>query len=170
MVRTHVGYAGGTTKNPSYYDLDNHSETVQVEYDPTQASYQDLLDVIAAGHDPLIPPRSRQYASIIFYYDDQQEEWALESKARQEAQCNCKIYTEIVPATKFYLAEDYHEKYRLQHTTETDTEKCASSTASWRERCCSATGAGVWRYSKPSADRWPSSERTSPGQTFPGTM
>ena len=118
MIRTRVGYAGGTTENPTYYHLGDHTETVQVEYYPTQISYQELLDVFWAGHDPTRPALSQQYASIIFYYDDEQERLAQESKERQEAQCGCRIYTEIVPATAFYLAEDYHQKYRLQQSRE----------------------------------------------------
>jgi len=118
VVRTRVGYAGGTTENPTYYHLGDHTETVQIEYDPTQVSYQELLDVFWAGHDPTRPAASRQYASIIFYHNEEQRRLAQESKERQEARCGCRLYTEIVPATEFYQAEDYHQKYRLQQSSE----------------------------------------------------
>lgn len=118
MVRTRVGYAGGTAANPTYHNLGDHTETVQIEYDPTRISYQELLDVFWAGHDSTRPASSRQYASIIFYYTEEQGRLAQESKERREAQCGCQLYTEIVPATEFYLAEDYHQKYRLQQSAE----------------------------------------------------
>jgi len=118
VVRTRVGYAGGTTENPTYYHLGDHTETIQIEYDPTLVSYRELLDVFWAGHDPARPAFSRQYASIIFYHDAEQEKLALASKERQEAQCGCQLYTEIVPAAAFYLAENYHQKYRLQQSPE----------------------------------------------------
>ncbi len=116
MVRTRVGYAGGTTENPTYYHLGDHTETVQIEYDPTKISYQELPDVFWAGHDPTRPAFSQQYASIIFCHNYEQRRLAQESKERQEARCGCRVYTEIVPAAAFYLAEDYHQKYRLQQS------------------------------------------------------
>lgn len=118
MVRTRVGYTGGASENPTYYHLGDHTETVQIEYDPTRISYQELLDVFWAGHDPSSPPRSRQYASIIFYHNDEQGRLAQESKERQESRCNCQVYTEIIPAAEFYPAEEYHQKYRLQQSSE----------------------------------------------------
>ena len=118
MVRTRVGYGGGTSENPTYHRLGDHAETIQIEYDPTLVSYQELLDVFWAGHDPTRPSLSQQYASIIFYHDDEQERLARVSKEHQEAQYGRKVYTEIVPATTFYLAEDYHQKYRLQQSSE----------------------------------------------------
>ena len=122
MVRTRVGYAGGTTDNPTYYHLGDHTETIQIEYDPNPISYQELLDVFWAGHDPTRPASSRQYASIIFYHNEEQKRLAQESKERQEAQCGCQIYTEIVPATEFYQAEGYHQKYRLQQSLDLVSE------------------------------------------------
>ena len=114
MVRTRVGYAGGSTENPTYYQLGDHSETVQIDYDPTRISYQDLLDVFWSSHSPRRPAGSRQYASIIFYHDEEQRRLAEESKRRYESQCGCRVYTEILPLEKFYLAEAYHQKYYLQ--------------------------------------------------------
>ena len=114
MVRTSVGYTGGTTENPTYYHLGDHTETIQIEYDPAQISYQKLLEVFWDGHDPTRPAIPRQYASIIFYHTDEQRRLAQESQEDQAAQCHCQIYTEIVPSTEFYLAEDYHQKYLQQ--------------------------------------------------------
>ncbi len=116
MIRTRVGYAGGTAENPTYHKLGDHTETVQIEYDPTEISYQELLDVFWTGHNPTRPAWSRQYASIIFYQDEEQRRLAEASKEQYETQCGCRVYTEIVPATTFYLAEDYHQKYRLRQS------------------------------------------------------
>ena len=114
MVRTRVGYAGGSKLNPTYRDIGDHSETVQMDYDPTQITYAELLDVFWTSHRCDSPAYSQQYASRIFYHDEQQRELAEESKARQEARQGTTLYTEIVPAGEFYWAEDYHQKYSLQ--------------------------------------------------------
>jgi methionine-S-sulfoxide reductase len=115
VVRTRVGYAGGKKRNPTYYDLDDHSETLEIDYDPTRASYGKLLEVFWGSHDPQTRPWSRQYASIVFYHNDEQRRLAVESKNRVEARLGKKVYTEIRPYTGFYLAEDYHQKYFLRH-------------------------------------------------------
>jgi len=116
VVRTRVGYAGGTKENPTYRSLGDHSETIQIDYDPTVISYEELLDVFWNSHRPTRPAWSRQYMSIVFYHNEEQRKLALESKAHQEARLQHKVYTEIVPASGFYLAEDYHQKYRLQQS------------------------------------------------------
>jgi len=116
VIRTRVGYTGGTTENPTYHNLGDHTETIQIEYDPTRISYQELLELFWAGHDPTRPAWSQQYASIIFYHDEEQRRLAQASKKQYEAECDCHVYTEIVPAATFYLAEDYHQKYRLRQS------------------------------------------------------
>jgi peptide-methionine (S)-S-oxide reductase len=113
-----VGYAGGKTINPSYDDIGDHSETIQIDYDPTKISYGELLDIFWDTHSPTSPSWSRQYMSIIFYHNDAQKRAALASRDREEARLNRKVYTEIVPAEDFYLAEDYHQKYYLQQVPE----------------------------------------------------
>ena len=114
MIRTRVGYAGGTKENPTYYSLGDHSETIQIDYDPTQISYKQLLDVFWASHNPIYEPWSRQYMSIIFYHNEEQKRLAIETKESEEARLGRDIFTEIVPFSKFYLAEDYHHKYYLR--------------------------------------------------------
>ncbi len=86
---------------------------MQIDYDPTQVSYQELLDVFWSSHSPVGPTFSRQYASIIFYHDREQKRLALETREREAAKKG-KISTEIVPFSRFYLAEDYHQKYQLR--------------------------------------------------------
>ncbi len=114
MVRTRVGYAGGAKKNPTYYDLGDHSETIQMDFDPAVISYEKLLDVFWDSHDPTSSPWSKQYASIIFYHNDEQQKLAIDSMKREEVRLKSKIHTVILPAKEFYLAEEYHQKYALR--------------------------------------------------------
>ena len=100
--------------DPTYRDLGDHSETIQIDYDPAQISYQELLDVFWSSHSPTARPWSRQYASIVFYHSQEQKRLAEASRDREAAIRESPIYTEIVPFAKFYLAETYHQKYRLQ--------------------------------------------------------
>lgn len=115
MLRTSVGYAGGDSVNPTYHNLGKHTESIQVVFDPSIVSYGQLLEVFWASHDPTTPPWSRQYMSIIFYHDQEQKKAALDSKRQRETNLSRKIYTEIMPLTAFYPAEDYHQKYYLQN-------------------------------------------------------
>jgi len=114
VVRTRVGYAGGAKTDPTYYSLGDHTETIQIDYDPIQISYAELLDVFWDSHNPAYPAYSRQYMAIVFYHNEEQERLAIETKAREEAQTGGKVFTEIQPYSNFYLAEDYHQKYRLR--------------------------------------------------------
>jgi peptide-methionine (S)-S-oxide reductase len=113
-----VGYAGGTSTNPTYYNLDGHSETVQIDYDPTQISYEELLDVFWDSHDATVPAYSQQYKSIIFYHDEAQRRLAIQSKQREEAGLGKEVYTEIMPFSAFYPAEAYHQKFYLRQVPE----------------------------------------------------
>jgi peptide-methionine (S)-S-oxide reductase len=115
VIRTRVGYAGGEKENPTYERIGDHSEAVQIDYDPAQITYEELLEVYWASHSPTSRPWSRQYASVIFYHDEEQRRLAEESRDRQEAELGGPVYTEIVPYTEFYLAEGYHQKYQLRH-------------------------------------------------------
>lgn len=119
---TAVGYQGGTTKNPSYEDVctgrTGHAEVVHVEYDPVETSYEKLLELFWAEHDPTTPNRQgpdvgTQYRSVIFYYTPAQKEAAEASKAKLEASGEFRrpIVTQIVPAPDFYRAEEYHQRY-----------------------------------------------------------
>lgn len=114
VIRTRVGYAGGQKLNPTYRSIGDHSETIEIDYDPSRISYKDLLFVFWQSHDPTYKPWSRQYMSAIFYHNDEQRRLALETKALEENQRTRKIHTDIMPFEKFYLAEDYHQKYELR--------------------------------------------------------
>lgn len=114
MVRTRAGYAGGTKGSPTYYDMGDHSESVELLYDEKVISYGELLDVFWSGHSPTSRPYSRQYMSIIFSHDENQRRMALESKRRYEQTHGNTVFTEIVPASSFTMAEDYHQKFYLR--------------------------------------------------------
>jgi peptide-methionine (S)-S-oxide reductase len=116
VVSTRVGYAGGATARPTYHNIGDHSETVEVVYDPSVISYEDLLDVFWQAHSPGIS-YSRQYMSAVFYYSQAQKKLAEESRDRLQAEKGRRVHTEILPAN-FYPAEDYHQKYYLQSATE----------------------------------------------------
>lgn len=115
MVRTRVGYTGGTKKNPAYHSLGDHTEALQIDFDPARISYRELLDIFWKSHDPMSTGWSRQYKAAIFVQNDEQKRLALESKEREAELRNQPIHTEVIPITEFYNAEDYHQKYRLQN-------------------------------------------------------
>ncbi len=122
VISTSVGYMGGSTDDPTYGDVcsgsTGHAETVQIIYDPSKISYEKLLDTFWNKHDPTTenrqgPDVGSQYRSIIFYYNEEQKRLAIESKNNLEesGKYNQPIVTEIIPAPKFYPAEDYHQQY-----------------------------------------------------------
>ena len=122
VTSTVVGYAGGTTKKPTYEDVctdkTGHAEVVQVEYNSAEVSYEELLEVFWKIHNPTTPNRQgpdigTQYRSAIFYHNEAQKKAALKSKEKLEKSGKYKspIVTEIVPAKEFYKAEEYHQKY-----------------------------------------------------------
>jgi peptide-methionine (S)-S-oxide reductase len=122
VVATAVGYCGGHVENPSY-DLvcggrTGHAEVVEVEYDPSVVSYDQLLDVFWENHDPTTlnrqgPDVGSQYRSAIFYLSPEQEAAARASKERMNTSGRFKrpIVTDITAALPFYRAEDYHQQY-----------------------------------------------------------
>ena len=122
VTSTRVGYTGGELKNPTYKDVctnrTGHAESVEVDYDPAQVSYDDLLQVFWENHDPTQlnrqgPDFGTQYRSAIFYHSPEQEQAARKSKEELEKshRFSRPIMTQIVPAVTFYEAEDYHQQY-----------------------------------------------------------
>jgi peptide-methionine (S)-S-oxide reductase len=120
VTGTRVGYTGGHSEDPSYYDVcsdtTGHAEAVEVEYDPTQVSYDQLLDLFWRSHDPTQgnrqgPDVGSQYRSAVYFHSPEQEEAAVASRARVQAQLPVRVTTEVVPAETFYEAEDYHQQY-----------------------------------------------------------
>jgi peptide-methionine (S)-S-oxide reductase len=117
-----VGYAGGTTENPTYEDVctheTGHAEVVQVEFDPAQVSYEKLLEVFWRNHDPTTrdrqgPDVGNQYRSVVFYHTLEQQRAAEEFKSKldQDNHFSRPIVTQIEPASAFYRAEEYHQQY-----------------------------------------------------------
>lgn len=122
VISTSVGYMGGHFPNPSYLDvlsrITGHAEVVQVEYDPQQVTYEQLLDVFWSIHDPTQlnrqgPDRGEQYRSVIFYRDRDQEIAARKSKRQLEmsGKYDQPIVTQIQPASEYYLADESHQNY-----------------------------------------------------------
>jgi len=118
VIRTRVGYAGGTTQSPTYHNLGDHTETIQIDYDPTQISYEQLLEIYWDSHNPAVQPWSRQYMSIVFYHNGDQQRLAMATKQREEARLGRRVDAEIIPFSEFHLAEAYHQKYYLQQVPE----------------------------------------------------
>jgi peptide-methionine (S)-S-oxide reductase len=114
VIRTRVGYAGGLKPHPTYSHIGDHTETVQVDYDPQRISYEQLLTVFWQNHDPSSRSWSRQYMNVIFYHDDNQRQRALASKAAIEKTRGHAVRSEVAPLHSFTLAEDYHQKYLLK--------------------------------------------------------
>lgn len=123
---TAVGYIGGQLPNPTYEevctDKTGHAEAVEVEYDPDEISFEELLDVFWSNHNPTTlnrqgPDVGIQYRSSIFYHDESQKEIAESSKEflEKSGKYDNPIVTEIVPAPTFYKAEEYHQKYFKKH-------------------------------------------------------
>ena len=120
VTDTKVGYLGGDLVNPTYEqvctDKTGHAEVVQVDFDPDTISYEDLLEVFWNLHDPTQlnrqgPDFGTQYRSAIFFHDADQEVAAHASKAQAQTRIPKPIVTEITPASEFYVAEDYHQRY-----------------------------------------------------------
>jgi peptide-methionine (S)-S-oxide reductase len=122
VIKTTVGYTGGTKANPSYEEVSSgstgHAESVEVVYDPAKVSYAKLLDIFWHNIDPLTKnaqfcDHGTQYRTAIFYHDEEQKEAAEASKAKIEASGELKgpIVTQIVAAGPFYPAEDYHQEF-----------------------------------------------------------
>ena len=121
---TQVGYSDGVTKNPTYEDVcadtTGHAEAVEVDYDPQEVSYEELLKIFWNNHNPTTlnrqgPDVGKQYRSAVFFHTLEQKEAAMEMKeklnpiAREKFQSD--IVTEIKPASDFYRAEEYHQQY-----------------------------------------------------------
>ena len=126
VVATAVGYEGGSFNNPSYRDVctdaTGHAEVVEVDYAPSQVSYEDLLAVFWNNHDPTTlnrqgPDFGTQYRSVVFFHTPEQQAAALASKEslQQARKYKRPIVTQIVPASQFFRAEGYHKRYYEKH-------------------------------------------------------
>ena len=119
-----VGYTGGSLENPTYEDVcsgkTGHAEAIEIDYEPSEVSYEDLLMIFWNNHNPTTlnqqgPDIGEQYRSAVFYHNPEQESAAKEIKEKLQSAAmkkfNKKIVTQIVPATSFFRAEEYHQQY-----------------------------------------------------------
>lgn len=126
VISTRVGYLGGKTANPTYLDVcghgTGHAEAVEIIFDPSQISFERLLEIFWSCHDPTQlnrqgPDIGDQYRSAIFYHSDAQKRAAEESRERLDCsgRLRRRVVTEIVPAPTFWVAEEYHQKYHKKN-------------------------------------------------------
>jgi len=127
VVSARPGYSGGTVPNPTYEQVSTgttgHAEATRIEFDPSLISYDDLLTVFFATHDPTSLNRQgndigTQYRSVIFYADASQKEAAKRFIAKLQSESPKPIVTALAPLGEFYEAEDYHRNYYLKHGDE----------------------------------------------------
>lgn len=122
VISTKAGYTGGKKENPTYEEVSSgttgHTEAVEIMYDPLKISYKELLNVFWRNIDPTtnnqqFADKGTQYRTTIFYHDDKQKQIAVQSKSELEksGKFDKPIVTEILPATTFYPAEEYHQDY-----------------------------------------------------------
>ena len=148
-----VGYTGGSAKNPTYEEVSGgtsgHLEAIQVTYDPRKISYGRILDAFWRQVDPTDPggqfvDRGGQYLTAIFYHNAEQKKMAEESKAALEKECRYSkpIVTKILPATEFYLAEDYHQEYPAKNPVRYKFYRYNSGRDKYLEKIWGATPAG----------------------------
>lgn len=113
-MRTRVGFTGGTLKDPTYRKLGDHTESVDLDFDPAAITFSELLQLFWKFHDPTVGLK-RQYMSAIFYHDEEQKWLAEKSKDKAQESFSRPIVTEILAMDTFYEAEDYHQKYLLRN-------------------------------------------------------
>ncbi|PSP34622.1 peptide methionine sulfoxide reductase [Halobacteriales archaeon QH_10_67_22] len=111
VVRTRVGYAGGSTPDPTYHDIGDHSEALQVDYDPDVVSFADLVDLAIRNHDPRRQTGKRQYQNVLFYGSPGERE-TIETALGNLAM---DASTRVEQLDAFTLAETYHQKYNLRN-------------------------------------------------------
>lgn len=152
VVKATSGYTGGSGQNPTYenYMQSGHIEAVQVLYDPAKVSYEQLLEVFWRQIDPTDPggqfaDRGPHYRSVIFYHDDQQRRLAEKSKddLAQSGRFGKPVVTEIIPFTRFYAAEDYHQDYDRKNPQQYENYRQGSGRGPYLERIWKRDGGGA---------------------------
>jgi len=132
-------------QDPTYDSIGDHTETIQIDYDPGIISYSELVNIFWNSHDARRPSWSRQYMSIIFVHNSEQEKIASETKEQQAEETGRKIHTVILPYREFYLAEAYHQKYRLKMDKEI-MEEYRKIYPEWKDLTDSTSAARVNGY------------------------
>ncbi|MBI4843964.1 MAG: peptide-methionine (S)-S-oxide reductase MsrA [Nitrospirae bacterium] len=164
VVSTRAGYTGGNTKNPTYEEVSSgttgHAEAVEIIFDPAQTGYEELLDIFWHSIDPTtlnkqFADNGTQYRTAIFYHSEEQKRLALASKEALErsGKFSKRIVTEIVPASEFYSAEDYHQKFYEKEPEHYKMYKSGSGREAFLEKTWGDTGKMKYekqKYFKPS--------------------
>lgn len=116
VIRTRTGFAGGITSNPVYRQMGDHTETVQIEFDPDILSFEEILHIFWANHTSTnrTEYKDRQYMSLLFYHNDEQRQTIEQVRRELEMKRNEQIETEIQPFSVFTPAEERHQKYHLK--------------------------------------------------------
>lgn len=114
MLRTRVGYAGGKKDKPTYRRIGDHTEAIQIEFDPKQITFRKLLELFWNSHDPCGGTWSTQYKSVLWTHGEAQARTARAFVAEWQKKNKRKVTTALVPAPRFWIAEDYHQKYYLR--------------------------------------------------------
>lgn len=113
-----MGYAGGTTASPTYRRIGDHTESIQVVFDPEVISYEELIRIFWESHNPLTAAYSRQYMSIVFFNNEEQEAIALATRDALSQELGAEVKTDLRAYENFTSAEAYHQKYYLQNRRE----------------------------------------------------
>ncbi len=114
MLRTRVGYAGGKEDKPTYRSMRDHTEAIQIEFDPSVITYEKLLAIFWTSHNPFSKAWSTQYKAVLWTHGAAQAAAAKRSVAALAKKKKRTPQTEVLPATRFWIAEDYHQKYYLR--------------------------------------------------------
>ena len=138
-----MGYTGGTQPDPTYERLGDHTESFQIDFDPTRLSYETLLNWFWKEADPTERPYKRQYMAAVFYADETQQRLALATARQAMAGKSGPMLLPLLPLATFYRAEDYHQKYYLRRYTDLMREFSAyserelqdSTIAMWLNAC-----------------------------------
>ncbi|GAE01929.1 methionine-S-sulfoxide reductase [Clostridium botulinum] len=114
VIKTYVGYTGGSTLFPTYNSIGDHLETVEIYYDSSKITFEDLLMVFEKNHNYTTRPNLLQYNSAILYNNENEKELCLNWMKSKEEELTKEVLTKISPIEKFYYAEFYHQKYYVQ--------------------------------------------------------
>ncbi len=114
--RTRVGYTGGSTDAPEYHNLADHTEAVQIDFDPAVFSFDKLAELFCRRHGPRAKAHKQQYMWALWYHNDEQADAIHAARRRVVRETGAKMDMHIAAALPFYRAEDRHQKYRLQHS------------------------------------------------------
>lgn len=118
VISTRVGYAGGTTASPTYRRIGDHTESIQITFDPEVISYEELLKTFWESHNPVAESYSRQYKTIVFFHNEEQEALVMATRDALFQELGAEVKTEVRAYESFVSAEAYHQKYYLQNRRE----------------------------------------------------